>query len=305
MAFAEVEKFLDTPVKRYSSGMYVRLAFAVAAHLEPEILIVDEVLAVGDAAVSEKMPGQDEVCRQEGRTVLFVSHNMAAVRSLCQRGIWLKEGRLHSEGMAGEIVEAYFNSLSNKPSFVNSNPAYGLVIQNVMLKNNRGEETGEFHPGEDLIVDISYDAQVRLEKPYIVLGVIGINGPCFFANMMLDGARPEVLDGAGTIACRFKSIPLLPQGYTVNMVVRPKNGVDTIMKYQEIACFRVVGDLAAYGYKGEFLEQTSRYNPVVVPYEWRLPDGKSAPFPSTDHQGDTSREVRADRTARKSSGAIS
>ena len=274
--FSEVEQFLDTPVKRYSSGMYVRLAFAVAAHLEPEILIVDEVLAVGDAAFQKKCLGKMKAVAGEGRTVLFVSHNMEAVRSLCQRGIWLKDGRLHKAGTPGEIVEAYFNSLSNKPSFANSNPAYGLVIQNVMLKNNRGEETSEFHPGEDLIVELSYDAQIRVEKPYIVLGVVGINGSCFFANMMLDGARPEVLDGAGTIACRFKSIPLLPQGYTVNMVVRPKNGIDTIMKYQEIACFRVVGDLAAYGYKGEFLEQTSRYNPVVVPYEWRLPDGKSA-----------------------------
>ena len=276
VAFAEVEQFLDTPVKRYSSGMYVRLAFAVAAHLEPEILIVDEVLAVGDAAFQKKCLGKMKDVAGEGRTVLFVSHNMEAVRSLCQRGIWLKDGRLHHEGMAGEIVEAYFNSLSNKPSFVNSNPAYGLVIQNVMLKNNRGEETSQFHPGEDLIVEISYDAQIRVEKPYIVLGVVGINGPCFFANMLLDGARPEVLDGAGTIACRFKSIPLLPQGYTVNMVVRPKNGVDSIINYQEFASFRVVGDLAAYGYKGEFREQASRYNPVVVPYEWRLPDGKSA-----------------------------
>jgi hypothetical protein len=94
--------------------------------------------------------------------------------------------------------------------------------------------------------------------------------------MLLDGARPEVLDGAGTITCRFKSIPLLPQGYTVNMLVRPKNGIDRIIDYQEVACFRVVGDLAAYGYKGEFREQGSRYNPVVVPYEWRLPDGSSA-----------------------------
>ncbi|MGA9450166.1 MAG: ABC transporter ATP-binding protein, partial [Verrucomicrobiia bacterium] len=276
VAFSEVEQFLDTPVKRYSSGMYVRLAFAVAAHLEPEILIVDEVLAVGDAAFQKKCLGKMKAVAGEGRTILFVSHNLEAVRSLCQRGIWLKEGRLHEEGMAGEIVEAYFNSFSNKSSFATSNSAYGLVIQNVTLKNNRGEETGEFHPGEDLIVEISYDAQRRVEKPYVVLGVVGINGPCFFANMLLDGVRPEVLHGAGTIGCRFKSIPLLPQGYTVNMIVRPKNGVDSIINYQEIASFRVVGDLATYGYKGEFREQASRYNPVVVPYEWRLPDGKSA-----------------------------
>src|SRR5882724_4322087 len=93
VAFAEVEKFLDTPVKRYSSGMYVRLAFAVAAHLEPEILVVDEVLAVGDTEFQKKCLGKmQNVATQQGRTVLFVSHNMAAVRSLCSRGIFLKSG---------------------------------------------------------------------------------------------------------------------------------------------------------------------------------------------------------------------
>ncbi len=95
VAFAEVEKFLDTPVKHYSSGMYVRLAFAVAAHLEPEILIVDEVLAVGDAEFQKKCLGKmDEVSKQQGRTVLFVSHNMEAVLKLCTRGIFFEFGRV-------------------------------------------------------------------------------------------------------------------------------------------------------------------------------------------------------------------
>ena len=105
VAFAEVEKFLDTPVKRYSSGMYVRLAFAVAAHLEPEILLVDEVLAVGDHAFQQKCLGKmQDVARQEGRTVLFVSHNMAAVSRLCQRAILLEHGRVTANGPAATVV---------------------------------------------------------------------------------------------------------------------------------------------------------------------------------------------------------
>ena len=92
MAFSEVEQFIDTPVKRYSSGMYVRLAFAIAAHLEPEILIVDEVLAVGDAAFQQKCLGKMKDVAGEGRTILFVSHNMEAVRRLCTRGVWLSRG---------------------------------------------------------------------------------------------------------------------------------------------------------------------------------------------------------------------
>jgi lipopolysaccharide transport system ATP-binding protein len=108
VAFAEVEKFLDTPVKRYSSGMYVRLAFAVAAHLEPEILIVDEVLAVGDGEFQKKCLGKmDEVSRREGRTVLFVSHNMVAVRSLCSRALLISNGTLMVDGPVATVVTRY------------------------------------------------------------------------------------------------------------------------------------------------------------------------------------------------------
>jgi lipopolysaccharide transport system ATP-binding protein len=108
VAFAEVEQFLDTPVKRYSSGMYVRLAFAVAAHLEPEILLVDEVLAVGDAQFQQKSLGRmRSVARGEGRTVLFVSHNMAAINSLCSRVMLLRDGRVQQIGPAREVAQAY------------------------------------------------------------------------------------------------------------------------------------------------------------------------------------------------------
>jgi lipopolysaccharide transport system ATP-binding protein len=110
VAFAEVERFLDTPVKRYSSGMYVRLAFAVAAHLEPEILIVDEVLAVGDAQFQKKCLGKMESAGKEGRTVLFVSHNMVALKSLCEKAIWLDAGRVVSSGGAEDVVSNYLQN---------------------------------------------------------------------------------------------------------------------------------------------------------------------------------------------------
>src|SRR6516225_9459986 len=114
VAFAGVEKFIDTPVKRYSSGMYVRLAFAVAAHLEPEILVVDEVLAVGDAEFQQKCMGKmDEVSRREGRTVLFVSHNMAAVQQLCHNALWLDHGSIRRIGPTGQVVQAYTSSVQD------------------------------------------------------------------------------------------------------------------------------------------------------------------------------------------------
>src|SRR6516164_11673041 len=110
VAFAGVEKFIDTPVKHYSSGMQVRLAFAVAAHLEPEILLVDEVLAVGDAEFQQKCMGKmDEVSRREGRTVLFVSHNLSIVEKLCQRCIWLDRGTIRESGSAAAVIKGYLS----------------------------------------------------------------------------------------------------------------------------------------------------------------------------------------------------
>jgi lipopolysaccharide transport system ATP-binding protein len=274
--FSEIGEFLDTPVKRYSSGMYVRLAFAVAAHLEPEILIVDEVLAVGDASFQKKCLGKMGNIAQSGKTVLFVSHNMDAVRNLCQRCVWLQGGRLHDDGKADDIIQAYFDSMSRERAFSSEHPDHGLIIQKISLKNAGGEMASQFRPGEDLVVEISYDARRRLDQPYLTLGVEGVNGSCFTANMMLDGHRPESLNGTGQIACRFRSLPLLPQSYAVKMSIREKNGHDMILNYQDVAYFSVVGDLTEYGYKGEFLSRASRYTAVVVPYEWHLPDGTTA-----------------------------
>ena len=145
------------------------------------------------------------------------------IRTLCQRGIWLKDGRLHQDGRADEILEDYFNSTSSETAFTCDNPEYGLVIQKVVLKNDRGEESSQFRPGDDLVVEISYEAQKRIERPILALGVLGINGSCFASNMLLDGHRPDFLEGTGQITCTFRSIPLLPQNYTVKMIVRAAN----------------------------------------------------------------------------------
>ncbi|MEP7165514.1 MAG: ABC transporter ATP-binding protein [Ferruginibacter sp.] len=128
--FAEVEQFLDTPVKRYSSGMYVRLAFAVAAHLEPEILVVDEVLAVGDAQFQKKCLGKMEDVSKHGRTVLFVSHNMGSIRTLCNKGILLREGRVDFIGPVQETIDSYSKNLLRK----DNNTAYKSIAGNGDIK---------------------------------------------------------------------------------------------------------------------------------------------------------------------------
>ncbi|MEH2411372.1 ABC transporter ATP-binding protein [Nostoc sp.] len=138
VAFAEVEKFLDTPVKRYSSGMYVRLAFAVAAHLEPEVLIVDEVLAVGDAQFQKKCLGKMEDVGQEGRTVLFVSHNMSAIQAICKRSLVLSLGHLVADANSSEAVKIYLQDSLSSNSFnrKNINQLKPQIISGKIIKNS-------------------------------------------------------------------------------------------------------------------------------------------------------------------------
>ncbi len=137
--FAEVEKFLDTPVKRYSSGMYVRLAFAVAAHLEPEILIVDEVLAVGDAQFQKKCLGKmEDVSKNEGRTVLFVSHQLDALQRLCSQSIYLKEGKVMQKGNTKEVIPMYFNSLKQE-QYKEIDIFSNIKVKNLLVERNESK----------------------------------------------------------------------------------------------------------------------------------------------------------------------
>lgn len=158
--FAGVEKFLDTPVKRYSSGMYVRLAFAVAAHLEPEILVVDEVLAVGDAEFQKKCLGKMEEVGKEGRTVLFVSHNMAAMRQLCQKGIFLQEGRIQFFGYTGECIKEYQKNTSYKRITnidLSDQPDDDVLEYNAISVTQGGAVVeSEVDGDEPLTIDINY-----------------------------------------------------------------------------------------------------------------------------------------------------
>lgn len=162
VAFAEIEKFLDTPVKRYSSGMYVRLAFAVAAHLQPEILLVDEVLAVGDAAFQKKCLGKMQDVASHGRTVLFVSHNMSAVQRLCTRGILLEDGRISKDGPVTGVTAAYLRSgvtqLGERrwPTPESAPGDEAVRLRAVRVRNSAGKICSEFRVGEPLAVEVEF-----------------------------------------------------------------------------------------------------------------------------------------------------
>ena len=294
VAFSEIERFIDTPVKRYSSGMYVRLAFSVAAHLDSEILILDEVLAVGDVAFRKKCQDKMTQVGQSGRTILFVSHSMASVRRLCQRAIWLHDSHVQADGPVETVLGAYLEFMNQATAAANggdassleedvvsiaSAPGSGLNITKVVLKNDAGQATREFAPGTAMTVEIHYRADIRIDEPYVWLAIDSIQGACFSANMLLDGHRPELLDGTGVLACRFEALPLLPrQGYAIRLAVRSHDGRSGLIEPQEAAFFRVQGNPQDYGLGGDLAsELTSRSIAVMVPYTWILPDGTRQP----------------------------
>jgi len=174
VSFAEIEKFIDTPVKRYSSGMYVRLAFAVAAHLEPEILMVDEVLAVGDAAFQNKCLGKMGDVAKEGRTVLFVSHNMGAVKSLCQRGIHLKDGRIEYSGPIEACARNYLQSgLGKGVPYLKLSLDQTLPVQLVSLKilNQVGQSSSELPHDHSFRIEVQAMFRFRVSHIYLAIHI--------------------------------------------------------------------------------------------------------------------------------------
>jgi lipopolysaccharide transport system ATP-binding protein len=186
VAFAEIEKFLDTPVKRYSSGMYVRLAFAVAAHLEPEILIVDEVLAVGDAEFQKKCLGKMQDVAGGGRTVLFVSHNMGAVSTLTERCLYLAQGRIAFSGETSQCIEEYLSPQLSDTSAKsvgvdfyrrNENPDAPVRISNVRMINKGGLRKVAI--GDDIKILIEFAASRKFDDIYI--------------NIIIKNSRGEVI----------------------------------------------------------------------------------------------------------------
>lgn len=218
VAFAEVEKFLDTPVKRYSSGMYVRLAFAVAAHLEPEILIVDEVLAVGDAQFQKKCLGKMEEVGKEGRTVLFVSHNMSAIQNLCTKAIWLERGHLHREGDVTEQITSYLKvGLKSTQITRDSVVKCGPDVQLTHLEFSPSLVVSKSNT--DFVVELRASRAVKISAlAILVYSALGERVAILDLRQAdgvyaLDGTNPLLIKGA------VKSLPLVEGDYRVGIYI--------------------------------------------------------------------------------------
>jgi lipopolysaccharide transport system ATP-binding protein len=223
--FSEIEKFLDTPVKRYSSGMYVRLAFAVAAHLEPEILIVDEVLAVGDAGFQKKCLGKMQDVSKHGRTVILVSHNMAAIRNLCQKTVVLNGGKIVYDGDTGTAIDVYNDfhtsesasqiSLVGHPARrVNSNN----ILKEIHLMDVEGKTRQGYLVGEPIVMELVVEEQYANTALFFGVGIDDTFGTriCSVATYLCDHP-PAQVGPQGRVQCRIDNLALAPGNYCLSL----------------------------------------------------------------------------------------
>jgi lipopolysaccharide transport system ATP-binding protein len=227
--FAEVGKFVDTPVKRYSSGMYVRLAFSVAAHLEPDVLIVDEVLAVGDAAFQKKCLGKLDEVSGEGRTILFVSHNMASVMQLCSRGILMEEGKIVVDGHVDEVVEHYMTNVAATTEQVtfDPDPAKAASFLRLATRNPDGEVISHFGSHERITLEAEFEAHRQLVGDHVWLMLYRADGLLMVKASDDDSGRelPEIRE-PGRYVVRFHFPPnLLNEGaYQFRVAIGKRRG---------------------------------------------------------------------------------
>ena len=275
VAFAEVERFLDTPVKRYSSGMYVRLAFAVAAHLEPEILVVDEVLAVGDAAFQRKCLGKmEDVAEQEGRTVLFVSHNMAAVENLCSRAILLNLGRINFTGDTKTTIEFYSKSLETQGSLISISDLKRsgtgeIQITSFHLEDCDGSRLYSVTCGEDLILVFQYQSMTEKSIRDVNIGFSIHNR---FGDMLsilyseYVGTTFSCLPSSGRFKCKMKDFPFSPGKYSVKVRVTVK-GIESDWIRDPVGI--IIVDSEKF-YKSAINTNNLYFGPLLIRGNWEL-----------------------------------
>jgi lipopolysaccharide transport system ATP-binding protein len=260
VAFAEVERFLDTPVKRYSSGMYVRLAFSVAAHLEPEILIVDEVLAVGDAQFQKKCLGKIEDVSKEGRTVLFVSHNMGTVKALCNIAILLQSGTLVAHGQVMDIVKEYtsYAALQNlNTTYKHLNGTKELLIEKIEI--NKGLNVISIY--SPISIDIHFKIEHVINKYHFFVLIHNTEGDVVWSMFQKDSNNPFFTGRRNKINVKFKNI-LTPGNYFVSAGIFDSNNqfVDWVDKAETIEVDNSFEDGLAFDYRYGMVTTNSEWN---------------------------------------------
>jgi len=248
--FAELQRFIDVPVKHYSSGMYVRLGFAVAVHTEPEILLVDEVLGVGDAAFQRKCLDRIQGLQRQGVTIVFVSHNADAVRSLCKRAIWLKDGHIEDDGVTESVVTRYLahswaaEASTHLVGALDDSQRWGsgrVRLNKVRLLNGSDQEQHLFQSGEQLTVEIGYQATERIKRPVFGMAIyrsdgVHVTGP----NTQFAGVDIPWIEGDGRMLYTIPALPLLEGRYQISLSVHDEKDSEIYDFHDRLYSFRVL-----------------------------------------------------------------
>jgi lipopolysaccharide transport system ATP-binding protein len=256
IAFSGVAKFIDTPIKRYSSGMRVRLAFSVAAHLEPEILIIDEVLAVGDASFQKKCLGKMDDVAKSGRTVLFVSHNLESIISLCDRVIWIDDGEIKGDGNPLQIVNQYLETINNISesqidlTSINRDTNSSFQFSKLIMMNQNNIKSSSFNVGDDLIIKLKYSLKDQnLLKSNLQVKISIHNSTqteVLNLNNEVSGYIHKLINKEGHVVCKIPHIPLGEGIYSINIEAIINSGAADVIN--NVGSFEIIpGDYFGTG----------------------------------------------------------
>jgi ABC-type polysaccharide/polyol phosphate transport system ATPase subunit len=273
--FADIGHAIDQPVKQYSSGMQLRLGFSVAAHLEPDLFLVDEAIAVGDEGFQVRCVERMSQLVKSGCTLVFVSHDMSAIETLCTRAVLLGHGKVLADGPARDVIGTYLNSVDRdaalKPSGVIGSEDF--EIERVSVHDARGNEVDAVPADEPMTVRVHFNARRRFERPNFSIGFgDGRVGAFSSASMLIDGQSPEVIHGRGHVDCRFTSLPLRPRVYEIWCGVRGEHGFGNLVYFQPLRMFEVLGQVPG----GKAAYSWGLKTPVTIPYEWSVESGDAA-----------------------------
>lgn len=253
VAFSELEQFIDMPVKNYSSGMYVRLGFAVSTNVDPDILLIDEILAVGDEAFQRKSLDKLYELKSQNKTIVVVSHALSSVASICDEAIWLDKGEVKATGEARKVVDAYLGEVNRQeeeraglaePS-PESNPGtrWGtgeILLNSVKLLNRQGQERAIFQTGEKFVIRMEYEAKEKVERPVFCMSIRTKDGVlCTGTSSRIFGLVPDMLSGSGVAAYTVDKLQLLAGEYILSVACRDYSGMRNFDFHEQRYSFRV------------------------------------------------------------------
>jgi ABC-type polysaccharide/polyol phosphate transport system ATPase subunit len=271
--FADIGPALDQPLKQYSSGMQLRLGFSLAAHLEPDVLLVDEAISVGDAGFQYRCVERISSLVREGRTLVFVSHNMSAVEALCDRCVLVSHGRIVRDGPSRDVIREYLHGVEEQllASGTSRAPQFGeeLELLGVTLLDEDRREVDSVPAGGPLTVRLSLRAARPMRRPIFEIGIAdGRIGPLAMASMLIDGDAPDELSGDCTVDCTFHELPFMPRVYELWGGVMGEAGLGDVLQWQRLRLFRIDGEISQPGLAA--VSETLQNAPVQIGYTWEV-----------------------------------